>query len=83
MSNPCPPDTTPPLAKLANLAKSGSPSGAAVLATLCRTLAVDPTVVKVRISLGELGEAIASGDIPATLVTRYAPAIGKARARRP
>lgn len=82
MSEICPSTPGATLASLASLARQGSPSGAAVLTALCRTLQVDPSGVKIRISLAELAEAVAAGDILPGMVDRYAPAIGKARAKK-
>ena len=71
---------TPELANLANPANQKAP-GLLVLIDLCCDLSVDPATPKARVSVGELTDILAAGDIPPAMVERFAVAIGKAHSR--
>jgi hypothetical protein len=68
---------TPEPAKTAKAANQNGP-GLLTLIDLCRDLAVDPATPKARVSVGELADILAAGDVPPALVDRFAVAVGKA-----
>ena len=72
---------TPLLAPMAPMAPNDSPPGLATLADLCRDMAIDPEAARARVSVAELAALLASGDVPPSVVDRFAAAIGRAFAR--
>lgn len=71
----------PALATMATTATNDPWEGLATLTELCNDLEVDPASAKARLSVADLADLSARGDIPGPLVERFAVAIGRARAK--